>query len=919
MDKDKLTAIFNDASEAVLILDSYGKIVFFNTSAATLLRYSLSELENHSIFSLLDNNSSHNIRPFIAFKNAFQDPSTLDEKVALIKKDGERQVIHLTITRIAYDTSDIFMAILEELANEMEVANITSDSKIEEQKTTQLDNATTSSPQQDSKELLLLFGTTLHIKYISNNIYDILQYTPQELRDSLLQDLIHADDQAKILNQISVTGKGTVSLYLTLRLRNKQGEYLQMEASMDRYYDDGGDLIYGIIRLADSSLHTKAQSTLNNNFLFHRKQFLEIIFNHLSDTVLVLDCADHHLIDFNDRAVHMFEAENKDNFAHGFDLAALILKKDEENALHFLLQKEVFTSAATDIQYVTLKGTPFWGKTSLIDLTYGNSRIRVIQISDITQQKILEEKLISDKGAAEQAMKSREDFLSTMSHEIRTPLNAVLGMTHLMLQKEPREDQKKLLYTLRFAGENLTALINDILDYSKIEAGRLELNWKDFNLKEFIHGIKLTYKNLANEKGLLFRLLLEEELPEFVNGDVNRLGQILNNLLNNAIKFTEKGQIVVSVYAEEEQEEQYILLFEVSDTGIGIPEDKQEVIFDPYQQASSRIAASFGGTGLGLSIVRNLVNLQKGELSLQSKEGEGSTFKVKLPFGKPESPEHNNENKSNNFISDYQSLEGLKVLYVEDVIPNQLLMEGLCDNWKIDLDTALNGLEALEKVRKDQYDLILMDIQMPQKDGYETALEIRSLKDPHYENIPIIALSASVSEKTQRRIHESGMNDYLPKPINPKNLHEKLSKFLKSVPKHATITQPSGEETDKTYTIVYLTDTPDFSQLHALYLEDEAGYTRILEQIRKLTFESIASIVDSIRNNDETVFRFTCHKLMSYIRLFNLHRLEELLEEAKSSLIHKTKQSSREDMSSELEYHFRNFIRNINEELMKYS
>lgn len=916
MNRDKLTAIFNDASEAVLILDSYGKIVFFNTSAATLLDYHLSEIENHSIFTLLENDSYQNIRTFIAFKNAFQHPSTLDEQAVLIKKNGKRQAVHLTITRIAYEESDIFMAILEKLSDETNIA--------EEKKVTQSNMGVVSS-YQDPKELLLLFDTTLRIKYISNNIYSMLQYTPQELIDSSLQDLIHADDHEKIKSKANIAGKGIVSLQSPLRLRNKQANYIQMEGSQDRYYDERGQLMYGIIHLTKSAVQTFGDThninklMADNADLLQRKQLLDIIFNHLSDTVLILDQTDYHLIDFNEQAVRMFEAESKDHFAQDFTLSSLILKNDEEGTLHFLLQNETLSSAISDIQYVTLRGKPFWGKTYLIDLTYDDSIIRIIQISDITQQKLLEEKLQFDKSTAEQALKSREDFLSTMTHEIRTPLNAVLGMTHLMLQKEPREDQKKLLQTLKFAGENLTALINDILDYSKIEAGKLELNRKDFNLQEFINGIKLTYKNLANEKGLLFRLLLEEELPVFVHGDANRLGQILNNLLNNAIKFTKEGQIVVSVYVEEEQEEQYILLFEVSDTGIGIPEDKQEVIFDPYQQASSQTAAKFGGTGLGLSIVRNLVTLQKGELSLQSKEGEGSTFKVKLPFGKPENPEHSNENESNNFILSYQSLEGLRVLYVEDVIPNQLLMEGLCDNWKIDLDTALNGLEALEKVRKNQYDLILMDIQMPEKDGYETAMEIRSLKDPHYENIPIIALSASVSEKTQERIREVGMNDYLPKPIDPKNLHEKLYKFSKSVSKDETSIQSLEDEAYKIGTMTYATDMPDFSQLHRLYLNDDAGYIRILEQIRKLTLESIEPVINSVRINDKETFRFTCHKLMSYIRLLNLQRLEKLMEEAKGYLTGEAEFISRNYIATELEYHFNYFINKINQEIAKHN
>lgn len=919
MDQQRLQAIFNDIPEAVLIIDSYGKIIFSNTSMSTLLGYDFSLLKNRSFFILLDQKSDYQIRTFVAFKDAFEK-STLKEQATLIDIHGDRIASKLTLNRIPYDNSHIFMVIIDKLSDDTKSTVIVEKDNMDQRDDHDMYLSETTHQQPlggTPPELLILFNASLHIKYINNSSHHYLKLAPQKIIGASVQHFVHPEDHEKITSKVSMTSKGMVNLYLALRVKHEHTDYVSMEGYMDTYYDERGQLIYGLIRLKvaapaqDADEENLLRLVADNTVLLQRKQFLETIYNYLPDAVLVLNTEHHRLIDFNQQAIYMFEAPDRRSLTENFTLNILV-----SDALHFLQQPKVNTSAVSEITYTTLKGRSFTGKTFLMDLTYNETEIRVIQISDITQQKELEAKLRRDKNLAEQMIKSQEEFLSTMSHEIRTPLNAVLGMTHLMLQSKPREDQKKFLQTLKFAGENLTNLINDILDHSKIEAGQLQLNLNDFNLKKFIQGMKLTYKNLANEKGLMFRLLLEEDLPVYLHGDVNRLGQILNNLLNNAVKFTKQGQIVMSVYIEEEREDQYVLLFEVQDTGIGIPADRQQIIFDPYQQASSKTASQYGGTGLGLSIVKHLVELQKGTLSLQSQEGQGSTFKVEIPFGKPKDLRQSHETDTD-FMQEYQPLEGLSVLYVEDVIPNQLLMEGLCDNWKIDLDTALNGLEALEKVRKNHYDLILMDILMPEKNGYDTALEIRNLQDPHYENVPIIALSASVSDKTRQRIFASGMDDYLPKPIDPRNLHEKLAKFSKTAQKPALVTQDTAEET---YAIQEpledKMDNPDFSQLRAIYQNDIPGYIRIIEQIRKLTIDSLTPLMSALQANDEATFRFICHKIMSYIKLLDLQRIEALINQAKACL----KPDSIipvEHLAVELERHFRNFVRETDKELAR--
>ncbi len=263
-------------------------------------------------------------------------------------------------------------------------------------------------------------------------------------------------------------------------------------------------------------------------------------------------------------------------------------------------------------------------------------------------------------------------------------------------------------------------------------------------------------------------------------------------------------------------------------------------------------------------------------------------------------------------MTEFQSLEGLKVLYVEDVIPNQLLMEGLSDKWDVQLDTALNGLEALQKVKNNQYDLILMDIQMPEMDGYEATREIRNLQDSHYENIPIIALTASVSDNTRERIQEMGMNDYISKPINPKSLHQKLAELAKNRPTDLVTVTPVRD-----VTIPGL--NPDFSQLRELYLDDPKGYVEILEQIQRLTLESFPVIINAIKRRDNEALRFNCHKIMSYIRLLHLNPLERLLNQAKEYVDDHGELTSIDNTIQQLTRYFDKLEQHISDEITKYS
>ena len=409
---------------------------------------------------------------------------------------------------------------------------------------------------------------------------------------------------------------------------------------------------------------------------------------------------------------------------------------------------------------------------SLLTLSlYKNNNLRA-RANDLLQKK--NDELTIAKENAEKASLAKAQFLSTITHELRTPLYAVTGLTHLLLEESPTKNQKEHLNSLKFSGEYLLSLINNILDLNKLEARKVEILETSFNLEKRISDVLIALKNSADDKNTKLHFKFDPEIPKKLKGDPLKISQILINLIGNSIKFTENGDIWVNVNRINQVGQQLFLHFEIKDNGEGITKEKQTAIFENFTQGSLQINRKFGGTGLGLSIVKNLLNLMNSEIHLESELGKGSSFSFDLKFEAFETAgAHNTTGQVAAALSN-ETMRNKKILIVEDNKINQMITRKILEKHHVICDVADNGTLAIEKVKTNNFDLILMDIHMPGISGIEATIEIRKFDD----QIPIVALTAVTLDENLDEFYLNGFTDIIPKPYKTEEFFHKLNTHL---------------------------------------------------------------------------------------------------------------------------------------------
>jgi PAS domain S-box-containing protein len=529
-------------------------------------------------------------------------------------------------------------------------------------------------------------------------------------------------------------------------------------------------------------------------------------------------------------------------------------------------QRKQGQAGSYELQLIRKDGSRIWVLVSGVPINDENG-VLVGSMGihyDLTERKLLEQELATAKQIAEEARQAEKQFLANMSHEIRTPLNAIIGMSHLLFDTQPSRQQREYIDILKTSADFLHSLISDLLDMTKIEAGRVEIHPRPFDLAGLLRATQKVFEMKLEGRPVDIDVMLDARITGDFIGDDVMLNQILMNLVGNADKFTEKGSILITAKLKRDEEADCWVEFSVADTGIGIPAEKLGLVFQKFKQVNPQ-GHKHKGTGLGLAITKELVDLQKGTISVKSQVGEGSVFTFTLPFARAAQPDPQTTvhvQKSRD-----EEVQMHHVLVVEDNLMNQKYIGGLLKKWKIPYTLAMDGKKAVEEAKNQRFDIILMDIQMPIMDGYEAAVAIRSTHNPN-QHVPIIALTASAMLDHKNIAMEAGMNDFLTKPFDPSQLMAIFKRYAPAA---------SGHDDEPVRGL-------DQKRLEEIYGTDRAYPAEMFDMFLTDIVPEIVELIALCRDEEWKALALKTHKLKPTMGMVGLSWLEEKMNELEDKI-----------------------------------